>query len=325
MEEELRRTLNRLEAGAAQYACGTYLARLDPLHRSDLVTRLLYDRLDRKYRTVGALWEESGRNWNQTFYAMLFRTLGDATNREAFLALARRVPYRAVLRERSSLHAVEAMLFGASGLLDGYRDDSYTLDLRRDFLYYARKYGIDPIPFSAWSLARIKPLNHPVLRIAQLAAFLASNDFVMERLVECATPDDVARLFAAEASPYWTTHYTPGAAGDGLPKRIGRTKSDLLGINLVAQLQYAYGAYTSSERLRERAIALLEAIPAEENRYMRRWRFYDLRPRSAFESQALLQLATEYCDRRRCAGCPVGRRILAAVRRACADGPDDGR
>lgn len=67
-------------------------------------------------------------------------------------------------------------------------------------------------------------------------------------------------------------------------------KSDLLGINLVSLIQYAYGAYNGNERLRERAFALLEAIPAEENRFMRRWRLYDLRPANAFQSQALLQL-----------------------------------
>ena len=48
---------------------------------------------------------------------------------------------------------------------------------------------------------------------------------------------------------------------DEITKRIGRMKADLLGINLVAQIQYAYGAYTRDEALRERAIALLEAIP----------------------------------------------------------------
>lgn len=167
-----------------------------------------------------------------------------------------------------------------------------------------------------WNLRDIRPANHPLLRIAQLAAFLASNDFLIDRLVECRTAEEVRRLFSAEASDYWYTHYIPATPTRELPKRIGRTKSDLLGINLVSLIQYAYGAYNGNERLRERAFALLEAIPAEENRFMRRWRLYDLRPANAFQSQALLQLATEYCDRRRCAECPVGRRRLAALRQS---------
>jgi len=306
------RALHRLEAGAADYACGRYLSRLDTLRRSDLYTQLAYDRLQRKYRVIREIFDESGSNWNQTFYVMLFRTIGDTTNREPFMELARRVDYRIVLRERMSLHAVESMLFGCSGLLDNYRYDTYTLDLKRDFAYFARKYDIVPMTGSCWNLNRIKPLNHPLLRIAQLAAFLAANEFVIDRMLECRNDADVHRLFSAEASEYWYTHYIPAIAAAELPKRIGKFKSDLLGINLVAQIQYAYGAYTDNEALRERAIALLEAIPAEENRYMRHWRFYDVLPRNAYESQALLQLATEYCDRRRCRECPAGLRILNA-------------
>ena len=167
-----------------------------------------------------------------------------------------------------------------------------------------------------WNLRDIRPANHPLLRIAQLAAFLASNDFLIDRLVECRTAEEVRRLFSAEASDYWYTHYIPATPTRELPKRIGRMKSDLLGINLVSLIQYAYGAYNGNERLRERAFALLEAIPAEENRFMRRWRLYDLRPANAFQSQALLQLATEYCAARRCAECPVGRRIAKSLAEA---------
>ncbi len=117
--------------------CGGYIVRLDALHRNDLYTRLAYDRLERKYDVVRELFAESDSNWNQTFYVLLFRTIGDVTNRDAFLTLARRVSYRMVLRERASLHAVEAMLIGASGLLDNYRDDAYTRSLKQDFDYFS--------------------------------------------------------------------------------------------------------------------------------------------------------------------------------------------
>ena len=74
-DEELRRAEHRLLAGAATYACGGYIARLDALHRNDLYTRLAYDRLERKYDVVRELFAESDSNWNQTFYVLLFRTI----------------------------------------------------------------------------------------------------------------------------------------------------------------------------------------------------------------------------------------------------------
>lgn len=311
-EEQL---LERLRAGAETCACGGYLCSLHELQRTDVYTSLLYDRLGRKMRIVEELHREASENWNQTFYLLYFRTLGDKQNQEAFLSLARRVPYKAVLRERLAPHAVEAMLLGASGLLELYRHDTYTLDLRRAFEYLAAKYDILPMEAAEWQLTDIRPANHPVLRIAQAAEFFAQDEFVMDRTMACRTAEEIRQLFCAETSAYWRTHYIPGAEGDEHPKRIGAFKANIIGINLVAVLQFAYGSYTGRESLRDSALTLLGKLPAEDNRYMRAWMAAGVRPGNAFDSQALLQLSTEFCTPKRCHECPVGRRILSKIAR----------
>ena len=313
--EREQRAMNRLRAGAGAYACGGFLAGQSALQRSEICTSLLFDRLERKMRMVEALRHEAAENWNQTFYLLYFRTLGDRQNQEAYLTLARRVSYKTVLRERLAPHAVESLLFGASGLLALYPHDTYTLNLARNFEYLAAKYDIEPLDagvweLDAWQLGDIRPANHPVLRLAQAAEFFAQDEFVMERAMACRTEEEIRRLFCVEASDYWRTHHIPGIAGDDRPKRLGAFKANIIGINLVSVLQFAYGSYTGREALRDSALTLLERLPAEDNRYMRGWHDAGLTPRSAFESQALLQLATEYCAAKRCAECPVGRRIL---------------
>ena len=314
IKERMLQRLQR-EARGGTFACGGFIAGLSSLQRSEICTTLVFDRLDRKMRMVEGLRREAAENWNQTFYLLYVRTLGDRQNQEAYLRLARRVPYKAVLRERTTPHAVEAMFFGASGLLDLYRHDDYTLDLRRSFEHLAAKYGIEPMRTDEWALANIRPANHPVLRLAQAAEFFAQDEFVMDRAMHCRTENDIRQLFCVEASPYWHTHYIPGAESDEQPKRLGSFKAHIIGINLVAVLQFAYGTYTGRESLRENALALLEELPGENNRYMRAWHEAGCTPVNAFESQALLQLATEFCAPARCAECPVGRRILQAAER----------
>ncbi len=312
--ERETRALNRLEAGAGKYSCGEYIQNLDPLHRSEVFTAVLFDRLQRKIRTIDLLYKEAAENWNQTFYLLYFRTLGDSRNQEAYLELARRVSYKIVLRERLIPHAIEAMLLGASGLLALYEPDEYTAQLGHIFEHLAVKYEIDPMQPDEWSLCDIRPANHPVLRLAEAAEFFSQDDFIMDRIMDCRTEQDIRRLFCIEASKYWRTHYIPGAASDSRPKRIGNFKANIIGINLVAVLQFAYGSYTRKEKLRESALSLLEHLPAEENRYIRGW--YEatgLKARNAFESQALLQLATEFCPGKRCRECPLGRRILHRI------------
>jgi hypothetical protein len=79
----------------------------------------------------------------------------------------------------------------------------------------------------------------------------------------------------------------------------------------VAQLQYAYGEYTDNDKLRNKAISLLEDLPAESNSIIAQWKSYGQLAQTAFDSQALLQLSFEYCRHQRCEECPVGRQILS--------------
>ncbi len=311
--ERQRRMLERLREGASTSSCGGFLAASSPLHRSEIFTALVFDRLGRKMRMVDELHRETNENWNQTFYLLYFRTLGDRQNQQAFLTLARRVPYKIVLRERLVPHAVEAMLLGVSGLLKLYRHDTYTLDLDRTFVYLAAKYDLHPMEARAWTLTDIRPANHPVLRIAQAAEFFTQDELVMDRTMACRSEEEIRRLFCVDSSEYWRTHHIPGSPSDDRPKRIGLFKANIIGINLVAVLQFAYGSYTGRENLRDSALTLLERLPAEDNRYMRSWCNAGVRPANAFESQALLQLSTEYCAAGRCDECPVGRRILRRI------------
>lgn len=309
-EEQYLRIVNRLRAGAAVSACGTRLARMEQLERLKLHSKLMFERLEYKQRTLTEIFDHAGGNWNMTLFVLFMRTLGDASNREAFMRLAWRVTYNPVLQERLTPLAVEAMMIGASGLLEHYPADDYTRRLAGEFAHLSRKYSIEPMSADEWNLHRIKPLNHPILRLAQAAALFTAHEFIFSSTVGCRTAADVKRIFGIEAPDYWTTHFTPGVAGGDCPKRIGHTKSSLIGINLVAPLQFAYGRATGSEQMRGRAMELLESIEAEDNRYMRRWEASGVVPSNAFDSQALLQLSTSYCEPRRCEECPVGRLIL---------------
>ena len=87
--------------------------------------------------------------------------------------------------------------------------------------------------------------------MAQAAAFLAQRNFVMESILECRTAKDAAALFGVEASEYWTSHFVPAQTSSESVKRIGPAKANILGINVVAQLQYAYGSYIGDDRLRD--------------------------------------------------------------------------
>ncbi len=306
MEQEKQEAIIRgWEALAPSFGCSDLPARMNPLSRCKLYTDLAFERLQRKEQDLIKIFESSGQDWQQTLFLMLLRTVGDLQNRENFMELGRRVSFQALQRERGSAVGVEALLFGTSGLIEGCREDSYIKLLREEFEHLRHKYRIEPMEAANWHINRLRPANHPRLRLAQIGALIMHSDLSIEQLLACRTREAVEQLFLVEASTYWSSYYNPTGAIDHTTKRLGREKSNNIGINMVAVLQFFYGHRMGRDELTHHAIELWEAMPAEENRYTRIWQAAI--PANAFESQALLQLAREYCEQTRCRECPLAK------------------
>lgn len=267
--------------------------------------RVAQERLERKHNDILKIYNDSLKDWNQTSYQILLKMMDIGANKAAYQRLAQVIPYRILLREVSSPHAVESLLLGGSGLLSLYPDDEYTLAIKEEWNHLACKYELSPMRLTDWNLARVRPYNHPVLRLAQLATLLHSKEFLVNRIVACRTPEDVIDLFSIEAAEYWNDHFIPAVESRNIPKRLGKEKALILGINLVVPIQIAYSYNIGKSELREYAEELLHAIPAENNRYTNQWQTAGVPLENAMASQAVIQIVTEYCQKERCAECPV--------------------
>lgn len=285
--------------------CRHYLAQKDRMVRYELCTDLAFNRMDRKVEDLRRLFESCAQNWDQTAYLMLMRTVGDTANRANYEEIARRVPFNIICREGPAIPVIEALLFGTAGLLAGCRDDAYSAELKSTFDHLKHKHSIRPLDPRSWKILRIRPGNHPRLRLAQVAVLLSRIPYMTSEFLECSSDEKVIELFGVEASQYWSSYYNPSSSKEHSTKRLGTDKARMLGINLIAVFQILYGNVHGREEHRTRAINLWESLPAEENRYTRFWSRGGVAPFNALESQALLQLSTEYCSRRNCDGCPL--------------------
>jgi hypothetical protein len=240
--------------------------------------------------------------------------MGAGKNREAYTKLAKSATYNNLCRVKDSIESVEGMLLGAAGLLDTERfgrfPDSYTARLQEEADHLCRRFEIRPMQMHEWEIARNNPNNHPVIRIVQLAALLCSKEFLFSQLIECTSLEEIRKILSAEASEYWRTHYLPSRRSDFAVKRIGQTMQNILTINLVVPMIFTYGKINGNEALQERALDILERVDAESNVYIRRWRETGIHVENAFFSQALLQLSREYCEKKQCAACNLGKALL---------------
>lgn len=290
--------------GVDREVCAVRLATLDSLRRTKVMESLLVERVLRKSRRVLDAWEAADRDWNQTFYRMSAYAMGAPRNSAPMEELAQRATFLMCLKERSSLHKVEALLLGTSGLLNEEFFDDYIISLQEEYDYLAGKYQLRSMKPGAWRKSRSLPAGNPVMRIVQLASLVAGEEYSIDALLALRTLQDVERMFDVAASEYWRSRFVPSGKSHSGTGRIGRQKAHMLAINLVVPMQFAYASVTNNEVLKERALALLEAIPAEQNRVVASWTGYSVPCTSAYDSQALLELSA-MCESGGCSRCPM--------------------
>jgi len=310
LEAKYRSLLEWSDSGV----CGAEIRQYETQERRELLSTLLAERLGRKYNQLLEIHREGEGDWNYTLYLMAFRAMAGPRNKDSFLALARSVPYKALLAERGSPLAVEALLLGTAGLLhsrdEEAENDDYMRELSREFDMLRNKYGIAVMDTSVWDGGSF-PNGSPSLRLAQLASFFTNRDFILGKVLECRSCDDLYPIFCTPASDYWSTHYDLGRESLPHGKSIGHEKAESMGINMVVPLMFAYGKENGEEQLQLSALQLLEAIPCESNYITKKWDGSGTPMENAFDTQAIIQLNNEYCYRRRCAECRIGRRALA--------------
>ena len=54
----------------------------------------------------------------------------------------------------------------------------------------------------------------------------------------------------------------------------------------------------------------MEELPPENNEIIKKWNKFGIKADHAFDSQALIELKTRYCEQARCTECMIGHKIL---------------
>ena len=250
----------------------------------------------------------------------LARNYGFGINGEAFEQWARSIPLHAVDHHRDDLFQIEAFFMGQAGLLERHLipqkyheamdEEGYFERLRTEYLYLQRKFSLRPIDGKMWRFLRLRPQNFPYIRIAQLANLYHSRRFGLRNLVESETLDALKVAMKSAVSPYWETHYVFGSVSRKSEKRLSEASLNVLLINTAIPFLFAYGRHESSEQLCEQAINYLEQLKPERNHIVNMWQQCGLDVQNAGDTQALIQLKTQYCDRKECLRCRIGYEYL---------------
>ncbi|WP_455627642.1 DUF2851 family protein [Parabacteroides chinchillae] len=290
--------------------CISCIQMIEPLHLSIWTDALLSERLERKTRDIELLLEQHNNDWNEVFYVTLTRNFGFGVNNDAFEWLAKSLPLRYIQKQRSSSSQIEALLFGQAGMLEEDNDCHYYRLLQREYCFLRHKFGLKPLDESLFKSLRIRPVNFPHLKLAQLAAIWVQHDTLFSAILDAYSTGEIKKYFRISPSDYWRTHYHFRYASPEKEKPMGENALNILLINTVVPMLFAYGKRNKLPEYCERSMRLLESIPPERNHIVATFTNAGMLVRNAGDTQALIQLKREYCEKKKCLYCRIGFRLI---------------
>jgi len=312
VDEKLITEYRRLVSHQAEIPCERLFAKLDHVIKLSMIDRVLMMRLEEKARQVLYLLNQNKGDWEETTYQLISTHFGFKVNKEPFSQLAKALPFKVIQKHRSDLLQIEALLFGQAGFLMSRTRDEYVIKLFTEYNYLSKKYSLDHVKIDSaqWKFLRLRPSNFPTLRIAQLSRLLQYRESIFNTLMEVENYKQLLQVFEITPSVYWSTHYRFGKKAESIVPVFGRASADIIIINAVVPLMVAYGKKKDDWTLVDKAIHILQQIPAEKNSVVNLWKRLGFVSKTAFDSQGLLELYHHFCQARQCLNCSIGSAIL---------------
>lgn len=253
-------------------------------------------RLERKAAEVDNRLRLCETDWEHVFFITMARAFGFGLNADAFEQWARLLPYSGAAKHRDNLFQIKALFLGTAGFLTDNAHQYGIKDwdrLRNEFLFLSKKFNITPLGRERWKFLRLRPQNFPTLRMEQLARLYSNGQLSLSAAVEATSLRRMRDLLLVE----------------GL--RTGSV--NLLILNGVIPVIYAYGQYRGDIALKQKAVDWLHQLPAENNKFTRLFQSQAFPLANAAQTQGVLQLMTVFCQRKDCLKCGLGECYMCAV------------
>lgn len=289
--------------------CENDINTVDDFLKDNWLERLYFERLERKSKTIEALLSTSKNDWEAVLFKMLAKNFGLKVNGDAFFSMSNSFDFGIFRKQQASLLSLEALLFGQAQLLNEDKEDVYFKILQKEYAFIKHKFQLSIQGIVKPSFFRLRPPNFPTIRLSQLANLYFKEKSLFSKIIKTNTLEEMYELLNIETSLYWQTHYNFDKESKSRRKALTKSFIDLIIINTIVPLKFSY-AKQSNDSNNEILQDIVSKLKPEKNSIVKRFNTLNLETKSALESQAVIQLKTEYCDKNKCLQCAIGSALL---------------
>lgn len=289
--------------------CEEQISEIDSFLLNNWLERLYVERLERKSFLIMDLLKEYKNDWEAVLFCLLAKSFGLNKNGNTFYRLARSIPFVLVQKYSSEPEKLDALLFGQGGFLDNESDVPYVKKLHKEYQFLKTKHGLKPIANHEFQFFRMRPANFPTIRISQLSALYSDSKKLFSVLMNKKVVQGFYKVFDIQVNEFWQWHYTFDKASKRSSKNLTKPFVDLLLINTIISLKFAY-TRALGQNIETELIELLYEIKSEKNTIVDGFSRLGIQSKNAFDSQSLLELKKNYCEAKRCLECVIGNKLL---------------
>jgi len=210
-----------------------------------------------RQKTLRMAWLMQQRGETQALYEETAAALGYKHNKAPFRKLAQRLSLEALNSEYGTdWKTVYAVLLGVSGLLPKQPGVNWPTASKKElralwdeWWHEQHKWEeVEPLTKKDWNFSGLRPLNHPVRRLAALAQWVASG-FFEGRARSPNAPWTARRAVPANFTGcFWSTH--TGWSGKEKPAElVGKGRAQAIELNVLVPFRLAKGESTALENL----------------------------------------------------------------------------
>ena len=270
------------------------------------------ERLEKKIKRFSA--EHYFAGFDQLLLQGLFEALGYSKNKYQMLQLALKFRYDKLKKYYSkgmSRDELIALLLCSSNLTN-HLPSSFPAEFKTKWLELYSKQQIlrESIDIN-WQLFRIRPVNHPAIRLLQISDFLYNS-------LETSLFHQILKLFSFSSGSFNLKDFTTKlyqvlqTRSEFLPERykLGKTRIDTILVNIILPLVIVYAREKSYNQLEQTALKVYREFHGLPDNYITQYMQNLMKPeqkkltkKKAIYQQGLLKLYFDNCQHHDCEAC----------------------